>query len=182
MILNTMINNVDIRFGFNEEIIFFKFPEMEVDIIIKDINKNIIYSYSNLYIKISEYPVVRVWIKVENIHSYNEILMEIYKDNELVYDELFFMNPEKTYIDKKDINIIINNDNIIDKFINYYKTFGNVFIKNDLKNKYTLTLNNYVLDIAQILNKMFFDRTMNMSISKNENTELKFVDENLWNN
>lgn len=167
-----MINNkFDIRFY--EDIIFYETPNIKVDLEIRDYNKKLLYSFKEIQL------VKYYWFNFPDIHKHDEIYIEIFENENLIYEKLFFRNAELPYIKKEDLSIVLTMNKKIPFIIDYYSKYGKICFNESQENKYVLTLNENILNIVEVINKMFFDRRKKANLI-DINLPLKKLDPSIW--
>lgn len=185
-----------------EEIYFYRAPKKTLDVSIQNIDKIEIMKFNNLNL-LEGYnnpsnPMFS-YLECPKIHQLDEIYIEIFENQKLIHDQLFFKNPLFPYIQKKDLTIIIDNQVVIPKLIDYYSIYGNVLSRElsfvEVKSKYFLVMKKYLLNIPYFLNYMFFNRdrvttsqngdvvggkVVNINSDRDIVSDLRFLKEDIW--
>lgn len=154
---------------FFQTVLFYKSPDIVADVVFKNINKEIVS-----YIERVEFDSnTNVYTAFNFMHTYDELYMEIIHENKVIYDELFFRNQERVYINKKDLTFLIDSDRKIDRFINHYNKYGEVVFNVDLSSietKYIVLLKDYLVNVPFFLNRLIYNYDY---ITINENNTIK---------
>lgn len=188
-----------------EEIYFYRAPKKILDVSIQNIDKIEIMRFNKL--SLSEgynnpSNLMFSYLECPAIHHMDEFYIEIFENDNLIHEQLFFRNHILSYIDKKDLTIIIHNQIKIQKLIDYYSTYGTVLTEDsstpfvEVNTKYFVVLKKYLLNIPYFLNTMFFNRKNIISndygdviggkiININNNdrliiNNLRYLNENIW--
>lgn len=166
----------DIYIEESYDVVFIKTkPDLIGTVFFKSLNGGFIY-YEN--IKFSE----------ENLffakYDDNIMMIEIFKDDELLLKKIIFRELERPLINKDDITIVV--DILLNlEIIKCYNKFGNVVtgtFDDKYITKYTIYLKNYLINISHLINKMFFnkgkilkDKDNNVCIIENENINSNII-------